>query len=191
MTKLASLKVGAFLEELSSDRPVPGGGAAAALTGALACALIAMTASINARRQTKRGLRPVSASTARKAARLRSAYLAMADADAAAFARYASARTSAERAAARRVCLVPPLRMSTFTDTAARLIRAEIPRTSRWLASDLKEAAVLLGAAHEAAALNVEINLEPSQRTQRARMRRRSSDLSALTRAVRRARYTA
>lgn len=191
MAGLAARKVSDLLEDLSSDRPVPGGGAAAALTGALACALIGMTASINARRQAKRGLKTVSAATARSAARLRSAYLALADADAAVFAGYAAARTDAERSAARRACLKPPLRMSSTADAAARLIRAEIPRTGRWLASDLKEAAILLSAAHEAAALNVEINLAPSQGSVRARMRRRSQALAALTSAVRRAQYSA
>lgn len=191
MAKLATRSLSAFLTDLASDRPVPGGGAAAALTGALACALLGMTAAINARRQTRRGLRPVSAATARSAARLRSAYLELADKDAAAFARYAAARTGAQRAAARRVCLKPPLLMSRACDELARAISVEVPRTSRWLASDLKEAALLLSAAHACAALNVEINLDPSERALRAEMKRRASMLARLSRRVLGAGYAA
>lgn len=187
--KTAARTLRAFLTDLSSDKPVPGGGAAAALTGALACALIAMTASINARRQVQRGLKPVSAATARSAARLGSAYLDLADRDAAAFARYAAARTPAERRAARRICLKPPLRMSRAADKAGRLIDAEVARTSRWLASDLKEAALLLTAAHESAALNVDINLDSTERLPRAEMKRRSAALRRLSLRVIRAGY--
>lgn len=183
------MRTGAWLESLASDRPVPGGGAAAALTGALACALTGMTAAINLRRQKKRGQRPVSAETVRIARLLRGRFLSLADADGKAFAAYSSAHTSAQRSSARRKCLKPPMAMSASAAELSRAILKEVPRTSKWLASDLKEAALLCWAAHEAAALNVLINLGPGDRAARLRMSRRAEHLRRVKARVDRARY--
>ncbi len=57
-------------------------------------------------------------------------------------------------------CTKAPLAMGKACVEALDLGISEIPRTSRWLSSDLVEAGVLLESAAEAARLNVEINLK-------------------------------
>jgi formiminotetrahydrofolate cyclodeaminase len=75
------MPVGRFLDELSADRPDPGGGSAAALTVALAAGLCVMTARLSAPRLAAQAAE-LAAELAAEAERLRTSVAALAQADA-------------------------------------------------------------------------------------------------------------
>jgi formiminotetrahydrofolate cyclodeaminase len=100
--KLVDATLHAFSNDLSSDRPVPGGGSAAAYAGALGAALAAMVLRISAKKSPTPLDEPL-----RQLDDLRADFLRLVDDDSAAFARVAEAykmprATDAEKAARKR-----------------------------------------------------------------------------------------
>src|SRR4051812_33527548 len=96
--------LGAFLEQAASASPTPGGGALAAVGGALGAAMIAMTARLTEGRKQYEAVQAAIADLAAASDRAREALVDLADADAAAYAAVVAAmrlpRTDdAERAA--------------------------------------------------------------------------------------------
>ncbi len=162
MTSSLDQPVGRFLDQVAARSPAPGGGGAAALTGALAAGLAAMAARFSA------GL-PDAADLAARADRLRQraaelvdedaqAYGAVLDAfalpqDAAAGERDRRIRDALERAAA------VPLQMTEIAaqvaEMAARLAGAGNPN----LRGDSVSAAILAEASARSAACLVDINV--------------------------------
>lgn len=157
-----------FLKELGSDSVSPGGGSAAALTGAIGTSLVEMVSRINEKREQKKlSLRRVSSSFRDKITKLikirtRLGNLMKQDTDA--FLKLASFseddRNSLAYKQARKTATQVPLETCRLINQATLLAKTEINRTSRWLASDLIEASILLKAAFRSARLNVEINLK-------------------------------
>jgi len=153
------LKLSQFLAQLGSQNGAPGGGAAAALTGATGAALVEMTARLNDKR-----LR-VSSGIAAQALRLRIKLHQLISKDAAAFqviSKAYSARKT-EPAAWQRALKAganPPLLICEACAAASKLAKSEKNRTSAWLESDRREALILLRAAFESAKLNADINLK-------------------------------
>lgn len=86
-SRLASMAVRDFVDELASESPAPGGGSVAALAGSMAAALAAMVAIIS---QTRKGFESKQSDLDRIAARgqqIKDSLLAAVDADTAAFER--------------------------------------------------------------------------------------------------------
>src|SRR5437588_8506361 len=79
------LSLGEFLDRLGSADPTPGGGAAAAVVGALGAALIEMTANLTIGKPRLADVQVQAREIERRAAQLRQELGALADADAAAF----------------------------------------------------------------------------------------------------------
>lgn len=91
-TGLSRMAVGDFVDEVSRDTPAPGGGATAALAGALGAALASMTANITHPRSCGDSERErLVLGIAEKAQRLKDELLAAVDADAAAYKAYLEA----------------------------------------------------------------------------------------------------
>jgi methenyltetrahydrofolate cyclohydrolase len=168
--RFADGTVEAFLDALGSDRPTPGGGAAAALAGATGAALIEMVCRFSeAREQYAQWQEEITAALA-LACRLRQELLATMDADAATFAAVAAAYAlpragREERDRRRRVigdALVaaaqPPLQVATAAAALAELALSLVGRTNVQLVSDLGAAGALLEAGLRIAAYNVEAN---------------------------------
>ena len=153
------MRLAVFLKELGSKKGAPGGGAAAALTGAAGAALIEMVARLNDSRQG------AASKTVSRAAAARNRLLGLMTKDARAFGRIQKfyklrhAKKAAWQKALKSGASVP-LQMAEICAGAMALVRTEKSRTSRWLESDRREAAILLRAAFEAANLNVEVNLK-------------------------------
>ncbi|MGH7198167.1 MAG: cyclodeaminase/cyclohydrolase family protein [Candidatus Omnitrophota bacterium] len=156
-----------FLDELGSSAPSPGGGAAAALTGAQGVALIEMVARLNdARFRKKEPKADPSAAKQRigdlKKAKLR--FLELIQEDVAAFQAISAAYKKGKENPAYQKALVKgysaPLEMAELAVQAMQRGLEEKDRTSQWLYSDLAEAGILLDATYAAARLNVEINLK-------------------------------
>ena len=98
-SRLASLTVRDFLDELSNDSPAPGGGSVSALAAAMGAGLAAMVASIS---HTKKGFeskQPDLDRIAVRAQELKDAFLAAVDADTAAFDRLLDAMRANSEAA--------------------------------------------------------------------------------------------
>ena len=148
-----------FLAQLGSSKGAPGGGAAAALTGATGAALIEMTARLNDKRNKR------SSGNAAHAARLRGRLHGLIAKDAAAFKSVQKAysvrkKQPAAWQSALKIGASVPLEICSACAEAASLAKKEKNRTSQWLESDRREALVLLKSAFASAKLNVEINLK-------------------------------
>ncbi len=150
-----------FLKELGSSAPSPGGGSAAALTGAAVIALIEMVTRLNDKREIKKGLlrRPGPASST--LSKYRTSMLRTLSSDSAAFAaliRIKDRKSAAYQAALKKSASIP-LGICDLCAAAVDHATPQISRTSRWLISDLIEAGILLEASFYSAKLNVEVNL--------------------------------
>lgn len=168
---VADQRLGVFLEALASGEPVPGGGAAAAVSAALAASLTAMVArlSLDRPRYAQFGELHAAALTASDAAMVR--FLELADEDATAYAAYRAARSmpretdaqkdtreAATRDAAR-IATKVPLEVVRACQAQVELVDRCAGRTNLHVASDLEVAALLLDSAARAAAANVRVNL--------------------------------
>ena len=165
--------LGSFLRLLGSQAGAPGGGAAAALTGAGGAAILEMVSRLNDKRLGR------SSGTTKKAVRLRIRVQKLIAADAQAFGRIQKAyRLRAKKKALWQKALKagarPPLLICESCASAATLVKNERRRTSAWLESDRKEALILLRAAYDSARLNVEVNLkEMRDRAYKNRLKRK------------------
>jgi formiminotetrahydrofolate cyclodeaminase len=169
---LTELTVAELLEQLASGAPTPGGGAAAALAGALGAALVSMVCNLTIGREryaaTDAEARAIRDEATSALAILRDG--AQRDADA--YDRLMSAfrlpRESDDERAARTaavqsataVAASVPLGIAEESASVIALAERALGKTNPNAASDLAVAALLAHAAVESAAENVEINLK-------------------------------
>jgi formiminotetrahydrofolate cyclodeaminase len=166
-----ALSLGEFVEQLASPAPVPGGGAASAISGAFAAALVRMVVALSSGRPKY----AVYDATLRRAddlaTRATDRLLTLADEDAAAYARLAAAfkmaretpeeqgaRQAAIRAAARDAAIAPFQVLHACWDVLAAA-EAVAGRSNVNARSDVSTGASLAEAAARGAAANVLINL--------------------------------
>ena len=168
---IADQVLGDFAEALASEQAVPGGGAAAAVSAALAASLTAMVVRLSLERPkyAEFGELHAEALMASDAARLR--FLEMAQEDATAYTAYRAARsmprdTDAEREAreaatreAARLAAKVPLDLVRACQAQLELVERCAGRTNLYVSSDLEVAALLLDSAARAGAANVRANL--------------------------------
>jgi methenyltetrahydrofolate cyclohydrolase len=167
----ADLTLAQFTALLGSTEPVPGGGSASAVAASLAASLVEMVAGLSLDRPKYRPYASTVERALRAGQRARRHFLELADADAAAYARYSEARRGSKASAERD----PELeRTVAFAARSAADVPLEIVRACRDLAveiealsgrsnvnasSDLNVAALLVDAAARGAGANVLINL--------------------------------
>ncbi|MDI3316790.1 MAG: glutamate formimidoyltransferase [Bacillota bacterium] len=160
-----------FLADLASDSPAPGGGAAAALAGALGASLVGMVAALTQGRKKYAEVERRMAAIEQQAAMARESFLQLADRDATAFDAVIAARRlpreSEEERAARdsavqqallQACQVP-LEVARKAVEVMALAREVTDIGNRNAVSDGASAGTLLWSACQGALLNVEINL--------------------------------
>ena len=161
----------AFLDELASDSPAPGGGSAAGLAGALGAALVSMVASLTIGSEKYRDNWEQMGEVMKESERLRGRFLELMTEDADAFNSFMaalklpkstdiekSARLDAMSAAAKRITEVPLETLGLCANAASLALKAaELGNPNT--ASDAGSAALMAEAAGKAAALNVRINL--------------------------------
>jgi formiminotetrahydrofolate cyclodeaminase len=165
------LPLGEFLEQLGSSAPTPGGGAAAAVVGALAAALIQMTANLTVGKPRLAEVEAQAVRLEQRAGDLRGSLERLADADAEAFAHVTAAyrlprgddAQRAERAraiqAALRLAADVPLETARVSADVIALADEAAPVLNAAVISDVLVGALLAQSAVNSAALNVEINL--------------------------------
>ncbi len=159
-----------YLERTASAEPVPGGGSAAALNGALAAALVEMTARLTLGRKGFEAVRPEMERIAAAASGLRRRLAADIDRDADAYrgvmAAFRLPKGTAEEQAAReraiqdalRQAAEVPLRVAAAALELLELGAAVIARGTPIAASDGASGVFAARAAARAAAQNVRIN---------------------------------
>ena len=167
----AGFSLDAFTERLASDQPTPGGGSAAAVAGSLAAALLAMVASLS---QGRSNYEPYLLTIGRARAigdDARRDFLGLADADAAAYDGFTTARKMSRgtplEAEARQAALHVAARAATEVPLqiirACQLVAVELEalsgRCNLNCASDLVVGALLVEASARGAAANVQVNL--------------------------------
>lgn len=162
-----SKTVEGFLANLADRTPTPGGGAAAALSGATAAALAQMVTAYALNTQRLATHHADLQQDHDALTRFRHLFLQLGEEDAAAYAvlnaafklsKEDPARQSAITAAAIDACAPPRAVLAAATDLLARIATLP-PRTSKSLHSDLAVAAALADSAAIAAAWNIRANL--------------------------------
>jgi len=165
--RLIDRSLRAFSDDLASDAPVPGGGSASAVAGAMGAALAAMVARIAMKKSDDETLRDYVA----EMENLRVDFLRLVDDDSAAYARVAEALklprgTDAEKAARTERVQSALLAASRVPLELAKTSRRLLDACERGLeqappaaVSDVGVGALLAEAALEGAAMNVMINL--------------------------------
>ncbi len=155
-----------FAELLAAKAPVPGGGGAAALAGALGAALCSMVGNYTAGKRKYAGVEADINAVLAKAEALRLRLLELVDEDAEAFAPLAEAyavpkgdpaRGGALESAALGACAAP-LEIAELCGKALGLLEEMLGKGSAMLVSDVGCGALLCRAALESAAMNVYVN---------------------------------
>jgi methenyltetrahydrofolate cyclohydrolase len=169
--QLLDKTLGAFLDELASGSPTPGGGSVAALTGAMAAGLITMVCDLTIGKKAYAEFEGEAAGIRERAEELRAELQQLAQADIATFnnlsAAYKLPRTTDADAASRKAAIQRVLREATEVPLrTARAVVALLPlcapvarHGNRTAVSDVAAGAILIRAAVPAALINVESNL--------------------------------
>ncbi|MGH2482837.1 MAG: cyclodeaminase/cyclohydrolase family protein [Candidatus Limnocylindria bacterium] len=168
---LAELTVRDLTERLASRAPVPGGGSASALAGALGAALVEMVCELTVGKPEYEDVDPVARQIGAAAGELRGSLLAAAEEDAVAYLDVVAARglprdSDGERAARKAAigeasvaATKVPLRVARLAAEVLDLAASIASIGNRNAVSDAGAAALLAAAAARGAALNVRINL--------------------------------
>jgi formiminotetrahydrofolate cyclodeaminase len=164
---LAALPIGEFLHRLASEAPTPGGGAAAALVGALAAALGRMACALTIGNPKFTGTKPPINRLAARLTRATRMLQQFIDEDAAAYAELSTAfkleRSDPQRPqrveqSARLAAAVPLETLAVSRQVLADLRQLD-PLANPNLRSDIEAGTHLARAAMQAAAANVRVNL--------------------------------
>ena len=157
MTAFLDQPVRDFLDQLADRTPTPGGGGAAAVTGAMAAGLVAMTARFSARQLPEAG------DLAGQADELRRRATNLADLDAQAYTAVLEALRLPKEAGQRREALlgaaVVPLEIAELGARVARLAVRVAEAGNPNLRGDAVTGAVLAAASARSAACLVDINV--------------------------------
>jgi len=169
--KLTDMTITGFAEVLASDAPAPGGGSAAALSGALGAALSSMVANLTIGKEKYAADEAEVLAAREKAAALKEDLLEAVDRDTRAFNTVSAAfgmpkETEEEKAARSRaiqeglsVCIESPLLIMDLTLEGLQLAKGLLGHFNESAASDLGVSALMLRAGLLGAWLNVKINL--------------------------------
>jgi methenyltetrahydrofolate cyclohydrolase len=168
---ILNLTVGELLERLGSSAPAPGGGAAAAVVGALGAALVQMTANLTIGRPKLAEVEDQARRIEARAGELRQRLAQLGDADTEAFQKVSAAyglpraddaqkraRSAAIQSALQAAADVP-LETARVCADVLEVAEAAAPILNPAVISDVLVGALLAQAGLESAALNVEVNL--------------------------------
>lgn len=168
---LAALAVRELLVRLSTSDPVPGGGSAAALAGAMGASLVSMVAALTVRRAENAEADALARQIGEAAGSLRDELVDLAEQDSDAYQAFVSARRLPRETGEQRVARTEamgtailqaaevPMRTARVASQALELARRIAAIGNRNAVSDAGVAAQLTSAAVRGAILNVRINL--------------------------------
>ena len=145
-----------YLDDLAAKLPAPGGGSAAALTGATGVALISMVCNFTLGKKKYKEFEQDVEKILSRAELIRKELMRLVDEDVATYKKFAS---SQKDDAALREALSVPLKVCELTHEAVKLCPELVDKSNTLLVSDVGCAAELLEGAFLSALFNVEINL--------------------------------
>lgn len=169
--ELQKLTVLEYCDLLGSDAPAPGGGSAAALSGAQGAALTAMVCALTLGRAKYADYQSLAEEAFQQAGEQKQSFLSLMEADTAAFNDFRAAialpkddeqaRAARKEAMGRAAesCTLVPLQVMYEACLTLKLTKTLLGKTNRSAVSDLGVAALHLKAALHGAWLNVKINL--------------------------------
>jgi len=160
MLSYTNQTIAAYLNQLASRSPVPGGGSAAALAGALGAALISMAASYSLSKGRSKKAEAKIKSVFQQSEKLRGRLLKLVDLDAEAYLRVVQTRQAAPKIkqAALKKAREVPLETCRLCYRAVQLAPDLVKNGNPRLLSDVKAAVEMLSAAFSSAMFNVEAN---------------------------------
>ncbi len=169
--KLTDKPVAAFLDELASDAPAPGGGSVAALSGALGAALVSMVGNLTLGKKGYDEVQDDIKDLLVKSEALREKLTGLLEEDVKAYTGYSKAakmpRSTDEEKAERQKVMQAALKVATdvpltIAEAAVEVMDLCMPaaeKGNKWAVSDAGVAVLMGEAALRSAALNVLINL--------------------------------
>jgi formiminotetrahydrofolate cyclodeaminase len=169
--KLTESTVAHFFDELASNSPAPGGGSVAALAGALGSALTSMVCNLTVGKKKYAGVEHELKEVFKRSEELRRQFSSLIDKDTEAFSKvmeaYALPKESTDQTALRHAAIqeatkeaaLVPLEVMKHTIDALALAKTVAEKGNVNSVSDAGVSALMLHAAGEGAALNVNINL--------------------------------
>jgi methenyltetrahydrofolate cyclohydrolase len=175
-SSLAHLSVDGFLEALESKAPTPGGGAAAAMTGATAASTAGMVLSYSIGKKNLAEFESSNLDAQRQLLRAKTMFLTLADEDAQGY-KLLNELWRLDKDDPKRVAewdkavegaIGPPRAMLALAVDLLRLCKSLVSTTNKQLRSDLGVAAVLGQGAARSAAWNVRINIPLLPESERA-----------------------
>jgi formiminotetrahydrofolate cyclodeaminase len=168
---LTDKSIAAFLDELSSDAPAPGGGSVAALSGALGAALVSMVCNLTLGKKGYEDVQDEINDLLAQSEALRKELAGLLEEDVKAYTGYSLAakmpRGTDEEKAERQVAMQAALKVATdvpltIAEAAVKVMDLCMPaaeKGNKWAVSDAGVAVLMAEAALRSAALNVLINL--------------------------------
>ncbi|OGX08119.1 MAG: hypothetical protein A2Z88_09330 [Omnitrophica WOR_2 bacterium GWA2_47_8] len=140
-----------FLDHLSAKEPVPGGGAAAALTAASGAALISMVANYSKSKSPSNSINKEINNIFSKSEKIRKRLLELVDLDAKAYLKVVAARkgSPAQRARAAKAAQKVPLEVCRLCYEATQMTPFLVQNGNKYLLSDVEVAIELLLAAFQ------------------------------------------
>ena len=185
---LEDKSVSAFLDELASTAPAPGGGAASALVGAVGAALVSMVCGLTLASDKYKDAQPALRPVLARSNELRTELLRLGEEDAAAFGKVSAAmkmpratpeekeaRTAALQASLKGACDVPLRTMRACAELLALCETAAVHGTPHAV-SDVGVAVHAASAGLRGAEMNVAVNLSLIRDTEYVQMARAQAD---------------
>lgn len=160
MKPFKNYSVKRYLEVLAQKTPVPGGGSAAALTGALGAALLSMAANYSIGKDHSQAVDQKLKAILKKTEAIRRRLSELIDLDARAYLKVVETRQAslAKKIRALKKAREVPIEVCQLSYKAVKLAPFLIAKGNQYLVSDVEGAVEMLMAAFNAAKANVEIN---------------------------------
>lgn len=152
--RIKDQKIERFLEELASRSPTPGGGAVAALTGAMAASLVEMVINLTKNEELR-------INNLKKAQEIRNHFLDLADEDCGAFEEVMAAYKSKDKEKIKRAlqkAIDVPGKTVLLSNEVLKLAKIVLKKGNKNTFSDAKTAIYLAQAAIKSADENIRIN---------------------------------
>jgi formiminotetrahydrofolate cyclodeaminase len=149
-----------YLDELAAKRPAPGGGSAAALVGALGCALLSMVCNYTLAKERYKDVEKEIKKILKQTETLRKRFLSLVSLDAAAYLKVFNSRNNSPGIYQRNLINATkvPLEVYSLSAAAYRLCPFLIKKANKHLISDVYVARELLKSCFKSSQFNVIIN---------------------------------